>query len=160
MKTYQGTHGVHILEYQSKINKLLCYLTNRYPRLIAVRVDLHYPKIVDNGDNICCFPNTELGWYPGCVNPSELSWRLTVPVRCVRINAFTVALYLLYGRKSILNQVNATITFACCSTKTLTTTSGITIRTITLEGWSQEPGTAPWDWRETITWSGPFSWKL
>ncbi|EBK1398021.1 inovirus Gp2 family protein, partial [Salmonella enterica subsp. enterica serovar Typhimurium] len=26
MKTYQGTHGVHILEYQSKINKLLCYL--------------------------------------------------------------------------------------------------------------------------------------
>lgn len=47
MKTYQGTHGVHILEYQSKINKLLCYLTNRYPRLIAVRVDLHYPKIVD-----------------------------------------------------------------------------------------------------------------
>ncbi|ECH8924890.1 inovirus Gp2 family protein, partial [Escherichia coli] len=27
MKTYQGTHGVHILEYQSKINKLLCYLT-------------------------------------------------------------------------------------------------------------------------------------
>ena len=51
MKTYQGTHGVHILEYQSKINKLLCYLTNRYPRLTAVRVDLHYPKIVDDGDN-------------------------------------------------------------------------------------------------------------
>lgn len=57
MKTYQGTHGVHILEYQSKINKLLCYLTNRYRRLMAVRVDLHYPKIVDSGDNICCFPN-------------------------------------------------------------------------------------------------------
>lgn len=61
MKTYQGTHGVHILEYQSKINKLLCYLTNRYPRLIAVRVDLHYPKIVDNGDNICCFLTWNLG---------------------------------------------------------------------------------------------------
>lgn len=27
----------------------------------AVRVDLHYPKIVDNGDNICCFPNLEPG---------------------------------------------------------------------------------------------------
>ncbi|EFN5960154.1 inovirus-type Gp2 protein, partial [Escherichia coli] len=61
MKTYQGTHGVHILEYQIKIKKLLCYLTNRYPRLTAVRVDLHYPKIVDNGDNICCFPNLEPG---------------------------------------------------------------------------------------------------
>lgn len=134
MKTYQGTHGVHILEYQSKINKLLCYLTNRYPRLIAVRVDLHYPKIVDNGDNICCFPNLE----PGVISRMRESLRAKLeadrPVRCVRINAFTVALYLLYGRKSILNQVNATITFACCSTKTLTTTSGITIRTITLEG--------------------------
>ena len=107
MKTYQGTHGVHILEYQSKINKLLCYLTNRYPRLIAVRIDLHYPKIVDNGDNICCFPNLE----PGVISRMRESLRakleLTVPVRCVRINAFTVALYLLYGRKSILNQVNA-----------------------------------------------------
>ncbi|ELC5005385.1 inovirus-type Gp2 protein, partial [Salmonella enterica] len=47
MKTYQGTHGEHILEYWIKINKLLCYLTNRYPRLTAARVDLHYPKIVD-----------------------------------------------------------------------------------------------------------------
>ncbi|ELV1750852.1 inovirus Gp2 family protein [Escherichia coli] len=61
MKTYKGSHGEHVLEYSSKINKLLCYLTNRYPRLTAVRVDLHYPKIVDNGDNICCFPNLEPG---------------------------------------------------------------------------------------------------
>ena len=134
MKTYQGTHGVHILEYQSKINKLLCYLTNRYPRLIAVRVDLHYPKIVDNGDNICCFPNLEPGVISRMRESLRASWRLTVPVRSVKVNASTVALYLLYGRKSILNQVNATTTFACCSTKTLTTTSGITIRTITLEG--------------------------
>ena len=134
MKTYQGTHGVHILEYQSKINKLLCYLTNRYPRLIAVRVDLHYPKIVDDGDNICCFPNLE----PGVISRMRESLRAKLEAdrtRKVREDKRIYrCLYLLYGRKSILNQVNATITFACCSTKTLTTTSGITIRTITLEG--------------------------
>lgn len=61
MKTYKGSHGDHVLQYWVKINKLLCRLTDRYPRLTAVRVDLHYPKIVDNGDNICCFPNLEPG---------------------------------------------------------------------------------------------------
>ena len=131
MKTYQGTHGVHILEYQIKIKKLLCYLTNRYPRLTAVRVDLHYPKIVDNGDNICCFPNLEPGVISRMRDSLRAKLEADVPVRSVKVNASTVALYLLYGRKSILNQVNATITFACCSTKTLTTTSGITISTIT-----------------------------
>ena len=61
MKTYIGSHGDHVLEYQVKIIRLLSCLTDRYPRLTAVRVDIHYPKIVDNGDNICCFPNLEPG---------------------------------------------------------------------------------------------------
>lgn len=61
MKTYKGSHGDHVLEYQIKIIRLLSRLTDRYPRLTAVRVDIHYPKIVDNGDNICCFPNLEPG---------------------------------------------------------------------------------------------------
>ncbi|MFI7810787.1 inovirus Gp2 family protein [Citrobacter werkmanii] len=61
MKTYKGSHGDHVLEYQIKIIRLLSRLNDRYPRLTAVRVDIHYPKIVDNGDNICCFPNLEPG---------------------------------------------------------------------------------------------------
>ena len=61
MKTYKGSHGDHVLQYWVKINQLICRLTDCYPRLTAVRVDLHYPKIVDNGDNICCFPNLEPG---------------------------------------------------------------------------------------------------
>ncbi|MCP6481757.1 YagK/YfjJ domain-containing protein [Klebsiella pneumoniae] len=28
---------------------------------MALRVDLHYPPIWDNGDSICCFPNLEPG---------------------------------------------------------------------------------------------------
>ena len=61
MKTYQGTHGEHVLEYRIKINRLLNALTNRYPRVIAVRADYHHTPIVENGDNICSFPNLEPG---------------------------------------------------------------------------------------------------
>lgn len=61
MKTYQGRHGEHVLEYWIKINCLLNALTNRYQRVTAVRTDFHHTPIVDNGDNICCFPNFEPG---------------------------------------------------------------------------------------------------
>lgn len=61
MRLYQGSHGEHVLDYWLKINSLLEALTNRYPRVIAVRTDYHFPSIVDNGDNICCFPNLEPG---------------------------------------------------------------------------------------------------
>ncbi|UAN56210.1 inovirus Gp2 family protein [Serratia sp. JSRIV004] len=47
--------------YRTKINVLLNALTNKYPRVTAVRVDFHFPGIVDDGDNICCFPNLEPG---------------------------------------------------------------------------------------------------
>lgn len=53
MKTYKGSHGEHILEYRIKINQLLSRLTDRYPRLMAVRVDLHYPPILE--DTASCF---------------------------------------------------------------------------------------------------------
>lgn len=47
--------------YRTKINILLNALTNKYPRITAIRVDIHFPCIVDNGDNICCFPDLEPG---------------------------------------------------------------------------------------------------
>ena len=61
MKTYQGSHGEHVLEYYFKINKLLSSLTDRYPRLTAIRVDQHYPNIIKKKYNICCYPNLEPG---------------------------------------------------------------------------------------------------
>lgn len=36
-------------------------MINWYFRLIVVCVDFYYFKIVDNGDNICCFFNLESG---------------------------------------------------------------------------------------------------
>lgn len=61
MKTYEGSHGEHVLEYRIKIHRLLCAMTNRFPRVTAVRLDVHYPRIVDDGDNICCFHSLEPG---------------------------------------------------------------------------------------------------
>ncbi|EJW4410640.1 inovirus-type Gp2 protein [Escherichia coli] len=76
MKTYQGTHGVHILEYQIKIKKLLCYLTNRYPRLTAVRVDLHYTCSNNNPNRKYSFSsivtiNTELAGFNNSLATSK-----------------------------------------------------------------------------------------
>lgn len=51
----------YVQDYRVKINSLMNALTNHYPRVLAVRVDLHYPSIIDGGDNICCFPNLDPG---------------------------------------------------------------------------------------------------
>lgn len=36
-------------------------ITNRHQRVVAFRVDTHFPGIVDNGDNICCFHSLKPG---------------------------------------------------------------------------------------------------
>lgn len=47
--------------YRSIINQSLNLITNRHQRVVAFRVDTHFPGIVDNGDNICCFHSLEPG---------------------------------------------------------------------------------------------------
>ncbi|EOZ3193318.1 TPA: inovirus Gp2 family protein [Yersinia enterocolitica] len=47
--------------YRSIINRSLSLITNRHQRVTAFRVDTHFPGIVDNGDNICCFHSLEPG---------------------------------------------------------------------------------------------------
>ncbi len=61
MKLYQGTHGDHILAYRDKIALTVSNAINQFPRTMALRADLHYPPILDNGDTVCCFPNLEPG---------------------------------------------------------------------------------------------------
>ncbi|EHH8740432.1 inovirus Gp2 family protein [Escherichia coli] len=36
-------------------------LFQKHPRITAIRVDLHYPPVIDNGDTITCFPNLSPG---------------------------------------------------------------------------------------------------
>lgn len=61
MKLYKTVYGNNVLDYRIKNEKCLNTVTKRYSRTIAVRADFHYPGIVENGDNICCFPNLEPG---------------------------------------------------------------------------------------------------
>ncbi len=61
MELYQGSHGDHILAYRDRVTQTVSNAINQFPRTMALRVDLHYPPIWDNGDTICCFPNLEPG---------------------------------------------------------------------------------------------------
>ncbi|AJJ12632.1 hypothetical protein CH64_2096 [Yersinia rohdei] len=61
MHLYNGTHGEHIFDYKIKIEQTLNNAIRQYPRTMALRVDLHYPPILDRGDTISCFHNQEPG---------------------------------------------------------------------------------------------------
>ncbi|EPD4819149.1 inovirus Gp2 family protein [Salmonella enterica subsp. enterica] len=59
MKTYQTIYGDHVVEYKESIIKTVHKAVLDHPRTLAIRVDLHDPAILDNGDTITCFANTE-----------------------------------------------------------------------------------------------------
>ncbi|EKN6387888.1 inovirus Gp2 family protein [Yersinia enterocolitica] len=61
MELYQGTHGAHILAYRDRIAQTVSNAINQFPRTMILRVDLHYPPILDNGDTVCCLPNLAPG---------------------------------------------------------------------------------------------------
>ncbi|KLV78307.1 hypothetical protein SK39_03002 [Citrobacter sp. BIDMC107] len=61
MKLYNGTHGDHVFDYKVQIEQTLNNSIRQYPRTMALRVDLHYPPILDRGDTISCFHNQEPG---------------------------------------------------------------------------------------------------
>lgn len=57
MATYQTKHGEHILLYRNNLLQVVRDAVNEHHRTIAIRVDLHYPAVIDNGDSINCFFN-------------------------------------------------------------------------------------------------------
>ncbi|ENA9696120.1 inovirus Gp2 family protein [Salmonella enterica subsp. enterica] len=59
MKTYQTIYGDHVVEYKESIINTVHKAVLDHPRTLAIRVDLHDPAILDNGDTITCFANTE-----------------------------------------------------------------------------------------------------
>ncbi|TYG17471.1 inovirus Gp2 family protein [Klebsiella variicola] len=61
MRLYQGTHGQYITKYRDKLEDVLNNATDEFNRIMAIRLDLHYPRILDNGDSVCCFPNLKSG---------------------------------------------------------------------------------------------------
>lgn len=45
--------------YLECIAGTLNYALKEYPRITVIRVDLHFPSIIDNGDMPTCFPYLE-----------------------------------------------------------------------------------------------------
>lgn len=54
MKYYQSKHGNHIENYRERTLNVIQLATQDHPRTLAIRVDLHDPAILDNGDAINC----------------------------------------------------------------------------------------------------------
>lgn len=61
MKTYLGSHGLHNADNLDTMHEVFEYATDQFTSVMALRVDVHYPPILDNGDTPCCFPNLEPG---------------------------------------------------------------------------------------------------
>ncbi len=61
MELYHGSHGEHVLAYKKHIERVVNDAISEFPRTMALRVDVHYPPILDRGDTVCCFPNLEPG---------------------------------------------------------------------------------------------------
>ncbi|ELK0174683.1 inovirus Gp2 family protein [Escherichia coli] len=61
MKLYNGSHGAHVIAYRKNIEDVVQNATGEFSRTMALRVDVHYPPILDRGDTVCCFPNLEPG---------------------------------------------------------------------------------------------------
>lgn len=45
---YGECHEAHGLKIRNQVNNLF----QKHPRITAIRVDLHYPPVIDNGDTM------------------------------------------------------------------------------------------------------------
>ncbi|AFR04676.1 hypothetical protein PEC301653_40990 [Pectobacterium carotovorum subsp. carotovorum] len=61
MNIYHSEYGSHVESYKNKIVGVINNAVKEHPRTLALRMDLHDPVILDNGDSISCFANTDSG---------------------------------------------------------------------------------------------------
>ncbi|MBN3043361.1 inovirus Gp2 family protein [Pectobacterium brasiliense] len=61
MNIYHSEYGSHVKLYKNKIIGVINNAVKEYPRTLALRMDLHDPVILDNGDSVSCFANTDSG---------------------------------------------------------------------------------------------------
>ncbi|MEH4262807.1 inovirus Gp2 family protein [Klebsiella aerogenes] len=68
MKTYLGTHGLHNADNLDQMVDVIDNGITEFSSITVIRVDTHYPPILDNGDTVCCLPNLEPGAISRCIN--------------------------------------------------------------------------------------------
>ncbi|EMB8466182.1 inovirus Gp2 family protein [Enterobacter hormaechei] len=61
MNLYDSEYGSHVKSYKERIIEVINKAVKEHGRTLAIRVDLHDPVILDNGDTISCIANTDSG---------------------------------------------------------------------------------------------------
>ena len=61
MNLYESEFGSHVKSYKERIIEVINRAVKEHNRTLAIRVDLHDPDILDNGDTISCIANTDSG---------------------------------------------------------------------------------------------------
>ncbi|HBD1930155.1 TPA: inovirus Gp2 family protein, partial [Escherichia coli] len=61
MNLYNSEYGSHVKSYKERIIDVINQSVKEHGRTLAIRVDLHDPVILDNGDTISCIANTDSG---------------------------------------------------------------------------------------------------
>ncbi|MGV4201056.1 inovirus Gp2 family protein [Citrobacter murliniae] len=61
MNIYDSEYGSHFRSYKERIIDVIKKSVEEHSRTLAIRVDLHDPVILDNGDTISCNANTDSG---------------------------------------------------------------------------------------------------
>jgi hypothetical protein len=61
MNLYESEFGSHVKSYKERIIEVINRAVKEHNRTLAIRVDLHDPVILDNGDTISCIANTDSG---------------------------------------------------------------------------------------------------
>lgn len=115
---YGECHEAHGLKIRNLVNNLF----QKHPRITAIRVDLHYPPVIDNGDTITCFPNLSPGEISRFRNSLNAKINADQHRKNNKANAPTQRRFVLSGRKNIRSPLNVIITSAFFLTKTPITT--------------------------------------
>lgn len=61
MSLYDSEYGSHVKSYKKRIIEVINKAVKEYGRTLAIRVDLHDPVVLDNGDTISCIAHTDSG---------------------------------------------------------------------------------------------------
>lgn len=61
MNIYDSEYGSHVKLYKERILEVVNKAVKEHSRTLVIRVDLHDPIILDNGDTISCIANTDSG---------------------------------------------------------------------------------------------------
>lgn len=77
---------------------------------MALRVDVHYPPILDRGDTVCCFPNLEPGAISRFRNALNAMLEANERTRAANGKEYIQTVFVMFGHGSFPKKENVTFT--------------------------------------------------